>query len=193
MRRIVVLAAVLGVVSGVLGAFAFSVLSDEASAALFAFVRETNVDANGDIRVHEQGTANVNVTNDTVPVTGTVDVGNLPAVQDVNVLSLPSSQGRLIELGTQPVEVRREVEFPLVNVSDCSGITAVATAPEGRVWLSVPAVSLDGITKFPAQFFEHASADNVAAFQGVWPFASVSVANLTGTTANITAWIWCAP
>ena len=45
-------------------------------------VLEQNVDANGLIRVHEQGT---------VPVTGTVDIGNAPAVQAVSVTnpSLP--------------------------------------------------------------------------------------------------------
>jgi hypothetical protein len=39
-------------------------------------VAEANKDANGDIKVHEQGI---------VRVTGTVDVGNGPKVQDVNV------------------------------------------------------------------------------------------------------------
>jgi hypothetical protein len=39
-------------------------------------VLETNVDGGGNIRVHEQGT---------VPITGTVNVGNTPAVQDVRV------------------------------------------------------------------------------------------------------------
>ncbi len=78
MRRIVILATVAGLLSGLAGALAFSALSDEASAALFAFVRETNVDGNGHIRVHEQGTADVNVTNGSVLVSGTVDVGNFP-------------------------------------------------------------------------------------------------------------------
>src|SRR3970040_2117190 len=41
-------------------------------------VREQNLDGSGLIRVHEQGTANV---------AGTVSVGNLPAVQDVNVVA----------------------------------------------------------------------------------------------------------
>ena len=43
-------------------------------------VEEQNVDANDFIRVHEQGVADVNVTNATLPVSGTVNVGNLPAV-----------------------------------------------------------------------------------------------------------------
>ncbi|HEX5044601.1 MAG TPA: hypothetical protein VFV75_16980 [Candidatus Polarisedimenticolaceae bacterium] len=41
-------------------------------------VREANVDGNGNIKVHEQGV---------VQVTGTVDVGNSPKVQDVNVIN----------------------------------------------------------------------------------------------------------
>jgi hypothetical protein len=39
-------------------------------------VREANIDAGGNIKVHEQGT---------VTVTGTVEVGNTPKVLDVNV------------------------------------------------------------------------------------------------------------
>ena len=71
MLRLVTLAAVLGVIGGLVGAFAFGEVSGQADAvALLATrVREQNLDANGLIRVHEQGTANV---------AGTVDVGNLP-------------------------------------------------------------------------------------------------------------------
>lgn len=47
-------------------------------------VRELNVDGSGAIRVHEQGVADVNVTNLPLPVTGTVDIGN--SSLDVNVL-----------------------------------------------------------------------------------------------------------
>jgi hypothetical protein len=43
-------------------------------------VAEANRDAGGNIKVHEQGT---------VSVTGTVDVGNAPKVQDVNVTNGP--------------------------------------------------------------------------------------------------------
>ncbi|MBE0616884.1 MAG: hypothetical protein IH608_03000, partial [Proteobacteria bacterium] len=60
--------------------------------------REQNYDANGYIAVHEQGVAAVNVTggqidanitNSTLDVTGAVEVTNLPAVQDVNVVGGP--------------------------------------------------------------------------------------------------------
>ena len=43
-------------------------------------VREANVDGNGNIKVHEQGT---------VAISGTVDIGNTPKVQDVNVTNDP--------------------------------------------------------------------------------------------------------
>lgn len=43
-------------------------------------VAEVNKDGNGNIKVHEQGT---------VAITGTVDVGNSPKVQDVNVTNEP--------------------------------------------------------------------------------------------------------
>lgn len=67
-------------------------------------VREQNLDESGAIRVHEQGTASVdvvnenldvtlanslldvNVTNSSVPVNGTVEVNNLPSTQDVNIV-----------------------------------------------------------------------------------------------------------
>ena len=57
-------------------------------------IREQNLDANGLIRVHEQGVADVNVTNTPLPVditnstlevTGTVSVDNFPSQQDVFV------------------------------------------------------------------------------------------------------------
>ncbi len=48
-------------------------------------VQEQNLDSNGNIKVHEQGTANVNVTNTTVPVheqgTAQVNVANMPGSQ----------------------------------------------------------------------------------------------------------------
>ena len=48
-------------------------------------VREQNLDAAGAIRVHEQGVADVSVTNDSLAVVGTVDVANFPTKFDVNV------------------------------------------------------------------------------------------------------------
>lgn len=57
------------------------------AAAKIMDVAEQNLDANGYIRVHEQGTANVAVTN--FPATQSVVVSNLPATQNVTVTNLP--------------------------------------------------------------------------------------------------------
>ncbi|HEU4760250.1 MAG TPA: hypothetical protein VFT91_09760 [Dehalococcoidia bacterium] len=146
MRRIVVVAAALGLVSGLLGAFAFSALSDEASAALFAFVRETNVDANGDIRVHEQGTANV---------TGTVDVGNLPAVQDVNLLSMPSQGRTYVLLDDFSIDPGQLVQTGFVNSDGCHEFNLyirnandVGSPPSEAVTANISA-SVDGVEPWP--------------------------------------------
>lgn len=78
-RSIVVAAAVLG---GIVGGTLFG---DRVIAAADKImqVAEQNLDANGYIRVHEQGTANVAVTN--FPASQNVAVTNLPAVQMVQL------------------------------------------------------------------------------------------------------------
>src|SRR3989442_2630286 len=80
MQRIIMTVIVL-VAMGIVSAFAASELvpSHNAGAAPTAQqVREQNLDGSGFIRAHEQGTANVNVTNGSLPISGTVNVGNLP-------------------------------------------------------------------------------------------------------------------
>src|SRR3990172_1874867 len=90
MRLMVVVALIVGSIGGLLGSLAFGQVSGPAGAAPPAqSVREQNLDGSGLIRVHEQGTANVNVTNGSLPVSATVNVGNLPSVQDVNVVAIP--------------------------------------------------------------------------------------------------------
>lgn len=81
-------------------------------------VREQNLDAAGLIRVHEQGTADVNVTNTPLDVQGSVDVDNFPTsfevsnfpdVQDVNVTG-----GTLSNVVLAPVTKSEEaIFFPL--------------------------------------------------------------------------------
>lgn len=186
MLRLVTLAAVLGVIGGLVGAFAFSEVSGQAEAlALLATrVREQNLDANGLIRVHEQGTANV---------TGTVDVGNMPAVQDVNVVSMPTSQGRLIEVGTLPAPANGSVQFPVVDVRDCSQSSAMAETaqiPEGgAVEFTNLSVSTDGTNMFFTGF--GGGVGSVASL-GSWPFVQFGVRH-SGDATDITAWVWCAP
>ncbi len=93
MRYIIAAATVFALVVGIAIGFALTATVFEAEAKPppeVQPVEEQNLDGSGFIAVHEQGTADVNVTNAALPVSGTVDVGNLPVVQDVNVISLPS-------------------------------------------------------------------------------------------------------
>ena len=98
MRFIIAAATAFALIAGMALGFAVSQgLDGSASAAppppADTKVREQNLDGSGLIRVHEQGTANVNVTNTSVPVSGTVDVGNLPldAQGNVRVSEAPQS------------------------------------------------------------------------------------------------------
>ena len=76
MQRIGALVIAIGLASGMIGAFAYDQLGSNAGAAppppAPQQVREQNLDGGGFIRTHEQGTANVNVTNGSLPVSGTV-------------------------------------------------------------------------------------------------------------------------
>jgi hypothetical protein len=98
-----------------------------------AQVHETNTDTNGSIKVHEQGTANVNVTNTAaVPVSGTVSVGNLPATQPVS---------GTVNVGNFPAD------FPAAPTTDvvqntsghapANGIYTVLNEPDARAYRAV--------------------------------------------------------
>ena len=99
-------------------------LDGSASAAPKAqAVEEQNLDGSGFIAVHEQGTANV---------AGTVDVGNLPAVQDVNVVSASSQEPRLIELTFTTVPTSTSISRSnLVDISDCGLISVFVLGSSG--------------------------------------------------------------
>ena len=154
-------------------------------------VREQNLDGSGFIRVHEQGTANV---------TGTVDVGNLPAVQDVNVVSATPQTGRLIELGTHTVPWGGAFTTPLVDVSDCQRVTLMAKSSGSSTNASIEYMSPDGTTRI-------AAPDDLGGTQGweggtysrhnveiVMPFMSLVISSSSaGTPTDLTAWIWCVP
>jgi hypothetical protein len=95
-------------------------------------VREQNLDADGLIRVHEQGVADVNVTNDplnvavandTLNVSGEVEVTNFPATQDVNVvggsIALPpvtTIAGTPATIDPIPPGEFETTDIPLMNV-----------------------------------------------------------------------------
>ncbi|MBI1885186.1 MAG: hypothetical protein HYS09_02545 [Chloroflexi bacterium] len=214
MRRIIVVAAVLGLASGLLGAFAYGQLVGQAGAAPppppETPVREQNLDGSGRIRVHEQGTADVNVTNASLPVTGTLDVGNLPSVQDVNVLTLPQAKGKLIELGT--IETGGgEVEFPAADVSYCRQISLFAAADEAGS-LALPLVMLglpDGSTPVGILLPVDPNLQTSFQFAGTGGKATSSITNVplaipflrlrigqntpSSPPWNVTAWLWCVP
>jgi hypothetical protein len=91
-------------------------------------VREQNVDMDGWIAVHEQGTAAVDVTNSSLTVTGTVDVGNFPDEQDVHVTNFPATQDVNVvggSLTAQPVTAVYKQTFSL----GAGGADTVAFGP----------------------------------------------------------------
>ena len=192
MQRIIMTVIVL-VAMGIVSAFAASELvpSHDAGAAPSAQqVREQNLDGSGFIRAHEQGTANVNVTNGSLPVSGTVNVGNFPA----------AAQGRLISLGTQSGAT---VDFPPVNVSDCSqaSIFARLGATAGSVAVARNTnASPDGASLVQLSLAGEASTGDVAGVPTAslidvpmtLPFLGVR-ANVSNSVGDVTAWIWCEP
>ena len=190
MRQVIALVAVVGLVSGPVGAWASGQLSGSAGAAPTAQqVREQNVDGSGFIRTHEQGTANVNVTNGPLPVSGTVNVGNFPA----------PAQGRLISLGTQTASTYRSA---FVDVSDCEKATImVATSNQDTTLYINPQVSPDGNQAVGLSpdgnqtetFIDGVNTRSISAMSVVAPFMRVEAAVNPAVTSNFTAWIWCEP
>ena len=105
------LIAVLGIVATHAGDLSDSATTDAVNPPLN--VREANVDATGNIKVHEQGT---------VAVTGTVNVGNNPATQDVRVTnsSLKVSLGgtvKKLDVNINPFEEDFETEVDIAEFS----------------------------------------------------------------------------
>ena|SRR5438876_10030066 len=180
MQRIIMAVVVLAAV-GAVSAFAASELvpSHRAGAAPTAQqVREQNLDGSGFIRTHEQGTASVNVTNGSLPVSGTVNVGNFPA----------AAQGRLINLSfTNDLS-------QFADVSGCANVSILARAtatdfnvglfssPDGTTRI-LPGDS--GATHGTADGFRTALAKNLLVAE---PFLQLEI-----QAPSPTAWIWCEP
>ena len=78
-------------------------------------VREQNLDPNGLIRVHEQGTANVNVTNVPLPVTGTVNANVTGSVVRATIPPATTSFSHNFVLN--PPFISDEMSFPTINAS----------------------------------------------------------------------------
>jgi len=107
----------------------------------------------------------------------------------------PPPTGRLIELGTLSATGNQSVQFPLVDVRDCSQTSVLARTTAGgdvRFGDEDVSVSMDGTTMVGSNLFLRDIGDNGAtALLGAWPFIQVGVT--PGITTDVTAWIWCAP
>jgi hypothetical protein len=115
MRRLFFYAFLLILGGAIAGAITYSQsASARSSGPQAAPVLEQNVDANGFIRIHEQGTAEVHVTNTSLPVTGTVNVGNLP-----------TDAGRVIRLSDAFVYApHQSIQTSAIDTSDCRALVA---------------------------------------------------------------------
>lgn len=140
MQRAIILVAAVGLVAGLAGAWVFGQVSGSAGAApppQDQKVREQNLDGGGFIRVHEQGTANVN---------GTVNVGNLPLDASGN-LRVVSGFTKVGELFTGTVNPGETVTTPFTDVRGCRDFTIFilnASNVEARMENVALTLSLDG-------------------------------------------------
>jgi len=107
----------------------------------------------------------------------------------------PSPQtGRLIELGTIFGPANGTAQFPLVDVRDCSAVSAFASrAGGGGLEVTGALVSIDGVTTMEAEAHSrYGSISGATASLGSWPFVGFGVRH-SGDDTNITGWLWCAP
>ena len=184
MLRFIVFAAVLGLVGGLAGAFAFNELSGQADALapLATRVREQNLDASGLIRVHEQGVA------------------------DVNVLSTPP----LAAPAGRTILVAENVTIPAGPNSHTTNFVATADCLNMAVFIEMSGslspielnLSGDGVTSHGvvgAEAFRGSGANRVAYFQVlngmpvVSPNTSVTFFNNSGVDPLVIdrAWLYC--
>ena len=118
---------------GVLGLIAGSVLAGVVIASpppdpapnVPVAVREQNLDANGWIKVHEQGTTNVS---GTVEVDGDIAISNFPTTQDVNIVGGGSTPPQPVTKVTQLIfnvasGGSQDQTFPMVNVTSILIVT----------------------------------------------------------------------
>ena len=182
MRYIITTATVVALIVGTALGFVVSRSLDGAASAApaEAKVREQNLDGSGLIRVHEQGTVNV---------------GNLPAVQNVNVVSSSPQSGRLVSLTLTTVS-EPTWQSQIFDASDCGHVSIMA---RGSSNLTIGLVaSPDGTVRIPIRLasqtqntidgFNTVTVENYALAE---PFLQVQVGGSAGS--NPTAWLWCVP
>jgi len=111
--------------------------------------------------------------------------------------------GRLIELGTQTVGPGESYLSPMVQAADCAQMDLMAWSPTEppleRLDMDYLYTSPDGTTRIMADGLMQngTSAAGEAtvskAVSGPWPYVQFDVTTEPpDTTADITAWIWCA-
>jgi len=152
-------------------------------------VVEQNVDANGYIRVHEQGTTTV---------TGQVNVGNLPvdASGDLKVASVPTT-GKQFTLATGlSVPANTGVQTGFVDVKGCTRFSAFTEG--GAEIYSRLVVSFDGVASYGLSDGGRTKegGQNVATYyQGWWvaPYAAVNAFNGSPNTASVNVHLYCLP
>jgi hypothetical protein len=88
--------------------------------------REMNVDADGNIMVHEQGVVDVNMTNSSTEVTGSVEINNFPATQDVEVISG-------IDVNNLPTTTQDAMEGDIPTTSLATRVTPVTRSISDRI------------------------------------------------------------
>ena len=113
------------------------------------------LDANKNVKVQEQGTANVTVMNSPPAVGGTVSVGNLPLDASGAVgVTVPAVQSGTVFMVAQSVDLPANgVVFqpdPLIDTSACRSLTTFVSVAGQRASLVAPQLDLspDAVTPF---------------------------------------------
>ena len=187
--RYIIAAATIALVAGIALGFVLGSGAFEAEAKPppeIQPVEEQNLDGNGFMAVHEQGVAEVNVTNASLSVAGTVDVGNQP-------------QGRVILVG-ENINVPQGGLFQSdwIDTADCSRLAIFLDPPS----TSSPSVRLsaDGVTVNAIIGGVPVGAGST--FGGIYyldltdglPIVAPQVAVAFGSLAVVDkVWLYCAP
>jgi hypothetical protein len=111
------------------------------------------LDAGTSVKVHEQGTANVAVTNSPLAVSGTVSVGNLPLDASGAVrVTVPAVQRGTVSLVAQNVDLPANGVVsqagPFIDTSACRSLTTFVSVAGQRASSVAPQIDLspDGTT-----------------------------------------------
>lgn len=113
-------------------------------------VAESNKDGDGNIKVHEQGT---------VRVTGTVDVGNAPSVQNVRVVDGGRGSIKIYDDIIQQLEEPLDLDFDISEFSSVRIFTGVNGVGTAHITLSTDAGIFDFFDEDPGYVVSTALTD----------------------------------